>query len=138
MALSIKTLDSNYMNHDVKGSISKNDPNKNISNLQIKIKDDKLYINWKDSNNANWKRNIIVKTNSHIPTDALNGNLIEVIQEKNKYSTKALIDNNIVENKLYCYRIFTEFSNSDKFYSGFKNIFFVYVYNSEEQKKIIH
>ena len=141
MSLSIRILNSEVSaykqiinsNNNIENSISKNDKTKNISDLNVSIKNDKLLFTWHDCINAYWKRNLIIRSETTVPINTFDGNLLKITDIKNEYAIKALIDsNNIIEDKLYCYRVFTEFENSDELYSSYKNIFFIYIYDDEK------
>ena len=107
--------------------LSENDVTKNINNLVVTMEDNKVHLKWNDCVNQAWKKSYIVKAENSIPTSVYNGNIIASYTEKNQYSTIDLIDDEINDNVLYCYRVFSEFENEAKYYSGFKNIFYVYV-----------
>ena len=140
MGLSIKILNYNsnvckcFINSEVKKSISENDKYNNITDLRVAIVDDKLSISWHDCLNACWKKNTITRSTTNVPINTFDGDLIKVTDIKNETKVNALIDSTIEVDKLYCYRIFTEFENSKKIYSGLKNIFFLYVYNEGDNK----
>ena len=131
--VSVQMLSTDYLNSYFHGNISKDEPEKDISNLNITIKNDNLHVMWNDCDDIYWKQNLLLKSKNQIPSSIFANDLVVTIDEKNKYANKAFVDKDIQLDTLYCYRIFTEFSNSDEFYSGFKNIFFVYVYD-ESQK----
>lgn len=107
--------------------LSENDITKNINNLVVTMEDNKVHLKWNDCINQAWKKSYIVKAENSIPTSVYNGNIIASYTEKNQYSTVDLIDDEINDNVLYCYRVFSEFDNESQYYSGFKNIFYVYV-----------
>lgn len=107
--------------------LSENDVTKNINNLVVTMEDNKVHLQWNDCVNPAWKKAYVVKAENSIPTSVFSGNVIESYTEKNKYSAIPLIDDQVNENTLYCYRVFYEFENNTKYYSGFKNLFYVYV-----------
>lgn len=107
--------------------LSENDATKNINNLVVTMEDNKVYLKWNDCINPAWKKAYVVKAENSIPTSVFSGNIIESYTDKNKYSNTPLIDDQVNENTLYCYRVFYEFENATKYYSGFKNLFYVYV-----------
>lgn len=133
MSLSMKVLGMEYLNHSGEFEISENSPDKNIGNLNIKLINqgitDVLEITWTDCSNPNWTSNVIVKGKDCIPISPHDGDTFTTSFTKNQYSINPYKDLNIQENTLYCFRIFSQFDNETKFYSGFKNIFFVYVFD---------
>lgn len=124
-----RVLNLDYLNSFDQNQLdlSENDVTKNINNLTVSMEDNHVHLRWNDCVNSSWKKSYIVKAENSIPTSVYNGNIVTSYTEKNKYSTVDFIDNDISENVLYCYRVFSEFDNDSKYYSGFKNIFYVYV-----------
>ncbi len=131
--IAVQTLNTEYLNTHFEGQVSKDNPDKNIKDLQISIVDGKLQIKWSDSESSHWSKNYFVKCKNQIPATAYSDVVIESTELKNAHKDIAFIDSKINEDTLYCYRIFTEFDNSAELYSGFKNIFFVYVYNEDAE-----
>lgn len=133
MALSMKVLSMDYLNHGSEFAISADNPSKNINELSIKIIDgglnDAIEISWNDCSDINWIGNTIIKGVNRIPANTYDGTALKTMSVKNEYSINPLLDPNVQENTLYCYRIFSTFSNSTEVYSGFKNTFFVYVFD---------
>lgn len=107
--------------------LSENDVTKNINNLTVSMENNKVHLKWTDCVNSAWKKSYVVRAENAIPTSVYNGDIVTSYTEKNKYSNIEFVDDNISDNVLYCYRVFSEFSNDSKYYSGFKNIFYVYV-----------
>lgn len=124
-----RILNLDYLNNvdENQLDLSENDVEKNISNLSLTVKDDSINLRWADCINPYWKKAYIVRGENSIPTSVYNGSIVGTYHEKNKYSTTDFIDSDILPDTLYCYRIFTEFSNEPEYYSGLKNIFYVYV-----------
>ena len=135
MKIAVQTLNTDYLNSHFKGAISKNEPDKNIEDLNIFISDGKLNVLWKDCDNSHWKKTYIAKLKNQIPSSAFENAIVESYDVKSSHKDFPFVDSNIKVDTLYCYRIFTEFDNSDQLYSGFKNIFFVYVYDPIECDK---
>jgi hypothetical protein len=141
--LRIKMLNEDYLNYkNNNASIIENNHKRNISNLEIFLENDILNIKWKDCEDENWVRNYVVKTENSIPEDIYNNPVLAKYTTKDKYFDQPFVDKDIKLNKLYYYRIFSEFNYDTTLYSGFKNIFIVYVENAEdnndfaEQKRI--
>lgn len=128
-----RVLNLDYLNNMDQNQLdlSDNDMTKNINNLQVSMKDNKVNLTWTDCVDNHWKQSYIVRGENTIPTSVYNGNIVTSYNEKNKYSKSPFIDENIEDNMLYCYRVFSEMDNEAEFYSGFKNIFYVYVSSVE-------
>lgn len=126
-----RQLNLDYLNYSNFNEIklSENNSDSNIEDLKAKVVNGKIEILFDDCVNQFWEEAIIVKTEGVIPTTIYAGKVIAQYTEKNKYSKIPLIDDEIEENVLYCYRVFTKFSNEPELYSGLKNIFFMYTYN---------
>lgn len=124
-----RMLNLDYLNNvdENQLDLSENDIAKNINNLSVSMEDDCVHLRWSDCINNYWKKSYIVRGENSIPTSVYNGEVVGSYDVKNQYSSTDFIDKNVEENTLYCYRIFTEFSNEPEYYSGFKNIFYVYV-----------
>ena len=104
-----QVLDTNYLNTYYKGSVSKNEATKNISNVRFEVVNNKLQIMWNDCSDINWKTNVICKSKNQIPSSAFDGTALESISVKNAYANEPFIDTDIQVDTLYCYRIFTKF-----------------------------
>lgn len=128
-----RMLNLDYLNNIDENQIdlSENDVTKNINNLSVSMENDKILLKWSDCINNYWKKSYIVRGENSIPTSVFNGEIIGSYDEKNKYYGTAFVDKDVKENTLYCYRIFTEFANEPEYYSGFKNVFYVYVGEQE-------
>jgi hypothetical protein len=128
--IEIQTLNTDYFGHNFDiGSVSANNPDRNITNLNISIVNGQLHITWDDCLDTHWSSNMIIKAKNYIPASTYNEGIIERQYTKNGHSLMPLIDTDIQVNTLYCYRIFSEYGTADDLYSGFKNIFFVYTYD---------
>jgi hypothetical protein len=125
--IQVQVLNPTYFTNSFVEKISPSDPSKNINNLQVFVLNNKINIKWTDCSDPNWKSNIVVKAENYIPLCPYEEKIVDTTYTKNAYALNSLIDNDIQPNKLYCYRIFTEFKNSDEFYSGLRNIIFIYV-----------
>ena len=128
-----RMLNLDYLNNidENQLDLSENDMSKNINNLSVSMKDDKVLLRWSDCINNYWKKSYIVRGENSIPTSVYNGDIVGSYTDKNQYYSSDFVDENVKENTLYCYRVFTEFSNEPEYYSGFKNIFYVYVGEEE-------
>ena len=135
MKIAVQTLNTDYLNSHFSGAISKDEPDKNINDLNIFISNGKLNVMWKDCDDQHWKANHITKLKNQIPSSAFDNAVIETYDVKNSHKDFPFVDGNIQVDTLYCYRIFTEFDNSDQLYSGFKNVFFIYVYDPDDCDK---
>lgn len=126
-----RQLNLDYLNYSNFNGVqlSENDSDNNISNLKSIIVNGEAQITFEDCPNTFWEENIIVKTEAFIPSTIYAGEVVAQYTEKNKYKQTPFVDTNIETNVLYCYRVFTKFSNSPDLYSGLKNIFFMYAYN---------
>lgn len=134
-----RELNLDYMNYSNYNqiNISENNPDLNINDLEIKVIDGETQIKWKDCENLHWKSNILVRSINNIPATVFAGQVITHSTTKNLYIDLPFVDNDIEQNTLYCYRVFTELDNSEVYYSGLKNIFFVYVYGSNFDFSVI-
>lgn len=128
-----RMLNLDYLNNidENQLDLSENDMTKNINNLSVSMENDKILLRWSDCSNKYWKKSYIVKGENTIPTSVYNGDVIGSYTDKNQYYSDDFVDNDVKENTLYCYRIFTEFENEPDYYSGFKNIFYIYVGEQE-------
>lgn len=124
-----RMLNLDYLNNvdENQLDLSENDIAKNINNLSVSMENDCVHLRWSDCINSYWKKSYIVRGENSIPTSVYNGDIVGSYDVKNQYSSTDFIDKDVQENTLYCYRIFTEFSNEPEYYSGFKNIFYIYV-----------
>jgi hypothetical protein len=131
--ISIKILsDTRIRKHYTNENISDNDPLRNINNLNVSVVNGKLQITWIDSSDPHWKCNVLIKAKNYIPTYVFEEKVLDTMYIKNTYAGTPYIDSDVQINTLYCYRIFTEFDDSDDYYSSFKNIIFVYVYDKND------
>ena len=78
MKIAVQTLNTDYLNSHFKGAISKNEPDKNIEDLNIFISDGKLNVLWKDCDNSHWKKTYIAKLKNQIPSSAFENAIVEL------------------------------------------------------------
>lgn len=87
-------------------------PTGDVTDLKVKTGNGKLTISWGEPKDTNWKKTKLVMKQGSYPQNAIDGAVLVVNEEKDKYKTAGFEVNDLVNGETYYFQLFT-YSNEN-------------------------